>query len=327
MTALASALTQRRATGFDGVLHSRDLMTHDIEVRDVPDRRRWLAELCAGRSVLHVGCCDVPIFDPNNNLHIFLAEYARRLDGLDVSEEGIAVLRRHVEGDYFLDPSEVRRAYDLLLVPEVLEHTPNAGDFLAGIFSLRATRTLITAPDIRWYERMERRGDVFTERVHGDHKAWYSPYTLLNAIRPFVDGARDELEVFLLPKTGSVGVLVTRAIVADGAEEPALAAPLEPESALRQAAACVAEGRDAAALEILREAEARTHVPELRHEILRVLLDLGRTMDVLRRGIPWIAAAPRDTTLRAHCADAMERLGDHARARKLRGAIPESRKR
>ena len=94
------------------VLQSKSLMEHRVLVSSVADRREWLKEHCSGRSVLHVGCCDVPIFDPETNLHIFLAKHTDRLDGLDISEEGIAVLRRHVAGDYFTAPAQINPGRD-----------------------------------------------------------------------------------------------------------------------------------------------------------------------------------------------------------------------
>jgi len=299
------------------VLRSRDLMTHAIDVREVEDRRAWLAALCAGRSVLHVGCCDVPIFDPNNNLHIFLDDHAARLDGLDISEPGLALLRRHVEGEYFTDPAQVTRAYDLVLVPEVLEHTFNPGLFLTSVFSVRATQYLVTAPHIEWYARTRREGQTFHEQVHGDHKAWYSPYTLLNTLRPFIDEARDEVEVFLLPKTGSVGVMVTKPLEVEQTS-PRAEPPLELDVALERAETNVAQGRDARALQLLGDARRAHADPRLLHAELGILLTLGRTMDALRRGVPWLSTHPTDTICRMHCADAMERLGDKERAQKLR---------
>jgi len=306
-------------------LRSSDLMSHEIEVVDIHDRREWLSTLCAGKSVLHVGCCDVPIFDPNNNLHIFLSKHTSRLDGLDISEPGIALLRRHVDGMYFTDPSRVTREYDIVLVPEVLEHTPNPGHFLTGIFSVRARRYLVTAPHIQWYERTSRRGGTFCESVHGDHKAWYSPYTLLNTLRPFIDEERDGVDVFLLTKTGSVGALVSKPICIETFELSDSPAALDVEGALRRAEALASDQRDAAALRLLAEARQAHADARLVHAELRILLALGRTMDALRRGIPWLGQHPRDVPCRGLCADAMERLGDGERAEKLRCAPESSR--
>jgi hypothetical protein len=298
-------------------------MTHQIEVSDIEDRRAWLAEHCAGRSVLHVGCCDVPIFDANNNLHIFLSRQTDRLDGLDISEAGIEVLRRHVEGEYFTDPATVSREYDLVLVPEVLEHTFNPGDFLSGIFSIPATKYLFTVPHIQWYERTRRDGGSFHEEVHGDHKAWYSPYTLLNTLRPFIDEDRDDVEVFLLSKTGSVAALLTKPVTPqpfDGAQPNEV---LGIDAALEAVQALVAEGRGGAALRILGAAGRQTPDQRLVCAEVEILLGLGQTMEALRRSVSWLKEYPQDIRCRRLCADALESLGDHAAARKLRGTGQE----
>jgi len=192
------------------LVRSTAFMDHQIAVVEVSDRRPFFAERCAGKAVLHVGCCDVPVFDPDTNLHIALARHTDRLDGLDVSCDGIAVLRRYVDGEYFTEASAVNRQYDLVLAPEVLEHTENARQFLDGIFAIPATQYLITAPHYQGYQHSRREGDRFFERVHPDHKAWYSPYTLVRTLLPFIDPEHDDVEVFLFAATGSVAVAVTK---------------------------------------------------------------------------------------------------------------------
>ena len=301
------------------ILRSSDLMTHQIEVSDVEDRRAWLAEHCAGKSVLHVGCCDVPIFDANNNLHIFLSRHTDRLDGLDISAEGIEVLRGHVDGEYYTDPAAVSREYDLILVPEVLEHTINPGEFLAGIFSIPATRYLFTVPHIQWYERTRRDGTSFHEEVHGDHKAWYSPYTLLNTLRPFIDEERDEVEVFLLSRTGSVAALLTKSLTPEPFDGTEPSEALGVDDAIEAAQTLVSEGRGGAALRVL-AAAGREH-PDQRLVCAEVelLLGLGQTMEALRRSVAWLKEHPQDARCRLLCADALESLGDREAAQKLRG--------
>jgi hypothetical protein len=300
------------------VLRSEGLMDHQVVVTDVKDRRAWLAEHCGGRSVLHVGCCDVPIFDPETNLHIYLARHTDRLDGLDISQEGIAVLRRHVEGDYFTSPEQISKQYDVVLVPEVLEHTPNPREFLEGVFSVVATSYLITAPHIQWFQRTRREGAVFHEQVHGDHRAWYSPYTLLNTLLPFIASERDDIEVFLLESTGSVAAKITTGRV----PEPFPARPTEPEAdvdgALRLAESRARNGDVAGALRVLERARDRHSDARLVHRALELLLDLGRNMDALRLGVGWMKTQPNDPRCLELCARAFEALGDREQAAGLR---------
>jgi len=304
-------------------LRSMDLMTHHIEVTDVDDRRQWFSELCAGRSVLHIGCCDVPIFDPNTNLHIFLAKHTDRLDGLDISEPDIAVLRRHVDGLYFTNPADVTREYDIVLVPEVLEHTSNPGAFLTDLFSVPAEKYLITAPHIQWYKQSSREGNVFHESVHEDHKAWYSPYTLLNTLRPFIREEHDKVEVFLLKTTGSVAVLLTKSVTPKPFQGREPEEVLSVAAALERARAYAAKSRDAAALRVLEAAQKATDDGVLVYAQLELLLGLGQTMEVLRRSVVWMRSHPKDLRCRELCANAMEALGDVEGARKLRSGSVE----
>jgi len=74
----------RSATGFD----------QQIVAIQLPDRRPLFTERCSQRTVLHVGCCDVPFSDADANLRPALARHTDRPDGLDLSEHGIEVLRR-----------------------------------------------------------------------------------------------------------------------------------------------------------------------------------------------------------------------------------------
>lgn len=307
---------------FREIVRSTSFMDHAIAVTDVEDRRALFAERCASRSVLHVGCCDVPVFDPDTNLHIFLARHTDRIDGLDVSREGIEVLRRHVDGDYFTTHRDVTSDYDLVLAPDVLEHTPNAHEFLAGIFTIRARQYLISAPHIGWFHEVRRTGEIFHERVHPDHKAWYSPYTLLNTLAPFYDKETDDLEVFLFGGGASVAVCVTKPFTPkpDGPRRRSVALFARPEKALERSAELCAEGDEPQALRLLADARTTNDDPRLVHAQLRLLLALGHKMDVLRQGVAFLRWHPDDVECLLCCADAVEALGDATQAAVWRAA-------
>lgn len=303
------------------VLRSTGFFDHQISLSELPDRRPLFIERCAGRSVLHVGCCDVPVFEADSNLHLALAPHTDRLDGLDVSEAGIAVLRAHVDGQYFTHPAQVTRQYDLLLAPEVIEHTSNAHEFLSGLFSVRATQYLISAPHFQWYEKARREGAVFHERVHPDHRAWYSPYTLLNALRPFIDEAQDDVEVFLFTNTGSVAVAVSKPFTPEpfaGRRKPSAASV---EAALHEAQALLADGNGAAALGLIEATRARFADPRLLQVELGLLLAARQNLEALRRGVAWLRTHPDDSACLLLCADAAAAHGDHALAEQWRASL------
>lgn len=145
-----------------------------------------LRGLCAGQRVLHVGCADWPITDPATSLHLALEPHCARLDGLDPHAEALDALRPHVAGELFTDFVQVTASYDLVLVPEVLEHVPDVAGFLAQVEAVDAQLFLISVPDAfqcgaRHFDYLEETG-MFLEAVHPDHNAWYSPYTFANTL-------------------------------------------------------------------------------------------------------------------------------------------------
>ncbi|MGC4026583.1 MAG: hypothetical protein QM744_16435 [Mesorhizobium sp.] len=100
-----------------------------LKVRNLPERLPYIRELCSGRRVLHVGCTDYPVFNPEKNLHIQIRDVCAALDGLDLDKDGIEVLQRYVAGRYYTDVDDIKDAYDLVLVPETIEHVHNIKDF------------------------------------------------------------------------------------------------------------------------------------------------------------------------------------------------------
>lgn len=149
------------------------------------------ARLCAGKRVLHMGCADWPITDPKQSLHLALEPHCAALDGFDVHGEALAGLAPHVRGRLYSRLQDVTAAYDLILVPEVMEHVPDVSGFLAQIDAIEAPTVVITVPDA--YQCHARHFDyvaaseTFVEVVHPDHNCWYTPYTLTNVIAKYTD--------------------------------------------------------------------------------------------------------------------------------------------
>lgn len=145
-------------------------------------------ELCAGKRVLHVGCVDWPITDLQQSLHLRLDAICT-LDGFDIHDEVFPQMQPHLRGRLFSRWEEVREHYDLVLVPEVLEHVPDVQGFLQQLEALDAEHFVITVPDA--FSCMRRHFDyssgaqTFVEVVHPDHNCWYTPYTLANVLRKY----------------------------------------------------------------------------------------------------------------------------------------------
>jgi mannosyltransferase OCH1-like enzyme len=146
-------------------------------------------KLCAGRRVLHVGCADWPIENPNTSLHLALEPVCAKLDGFDIHAEALAALAPYTKGQLFSQFQDLTAEYDLILVPEVMEHVADVEDFLAQLHSLNATSFAITVPDayqcnMRHFD-YQKYSETFTEIVHPDHNCWYSPFTFTNVVKKY----------------------------------------------------------------------------------------------------------------------------------------------
>jgi hypothetical protein len=145
-------------------------------------------QLCAGKRVLHVGCVDWPITDLNHSLHLQLDKICD-VDGFDIHDEAFAQMQPHLRGRLYSRWEELPGGYDLVLVPEVLEHVPDIQGFFAQLDAVGAREYIITVPDA--YSCMRRHFDynagaqTFIEAVHPDHNCWYTPYTLANVLRKY----------------------------------------------------------------------------------------------------------------------------------------------
>lgn len=160
-----------------------------ISFKRVKSREQFFMDHCENKDVLHFGCTDWPIFNPNNNLHIKLSKHTNKLDGFDIDTEGIDVLKKYVDQDYFSDFKDIpKKKYDVCLIPETIEHVENVKYFLENISNINATKFLITAPNC-FAKGINKRNymgkDYFIELVHPDHNCWYSPYTLKNQIEKY----------------------------------------------------------------------------------------------------------------------------------------------
>jgi 2-polyprenyl-3-methyl-5-hydroxy-6-metoxy-1,4-benzoquinol methylase len=158
------------------------------------------AQMCAGRRVLHVGCVDWPITDVRSSLHLQLQPHCAKLDGFDIHEEAFEHLRPHVTGQLHSNWAEVTGEYDIVLVPEVMEHVPDVQGFLQQLNQVNAPHFVITVPDA--YSCMQRHFDyaaqaeTFVEVVHPDHNCWYTPYTFANVVRKYTDWRIDGMWFF-----------------------------------------------------------------------------------------------------------------------------------
>jgi len=169
-------------------------------------RFSFFANLCKDKKVLHVGCADALHFNIDDNLHILLDGYASELHGMDIDENDLNKLKQICKSKYFSNLNDCDRKYDIILVPEVLEHVFNAKEFLDQIFAISFKELIITVPNIIHYgKEMIEEDNSFIEIVHPDHKYWFSPYTLYNIIKPYIKN-ENNCKMYYLENKSMVGI-------------------------------------------------------------------------------------------------------------------------
>lgn len=193
--------TAQRALGLEA-LHDPYFVQKVVVGRELVGLSRLdvFSKLCAGRRVLHVGCTDWPITDPGSSLHVALDAHCAQLDGFDVHPEAFESLRPHVRGDFFSDWSQVQGSYDLMLVPEVMEHVGDVEGFLKQLNGVDVPHIVLTVPDayscFKNHFEYQADAETFVEVVHPDHNCWYTPYTLSNVIKKYTDWSVDGMWFF-----------------------------------------------------------------------------------------------------------------------------------
>ena len=115
------------------------------KVKTVIGRMDFVIDRCKGKRVLHLGCVDEGLtqerIKSGSLLHTRLMSVAKEVLGVDISAEGIKLLREDgidnlVVGNIEqLDQIEElkQQNFDIILLTEVLEHLNNPGLFLQSV--------------------------------------------------------------------------------------------------------------------------------------------------------------------------------------------------
>ncbi|WP_096696949.1 bifunctional 2-polyprenyl-6-hydroxyphenol methylase/3-demethylubiquinol 3-O-methyltransferase UbiG [Polaromonas sp. AER18D-145] len=154
-----------------------------------------LTQWVAGRRVLHVGFADhVPLIASRvadgSWLHSRLTRSASACEGIDINHQGVATARslgfENVHAlDIFAPAATAKLAewrLDLVLVPDVIEHLPDPAAFLRRLAQcMPAAEFVVTVPNALSLRNAVQavRG---VERINTDHRAWFSPFTLLKVL-------------------------------------------------------------------------------------------------------------------------------------------------
>jgi SAM-dependent methyltransferase len=160
----------------------------------VTDRVAFLEEFATHYTrIAHLGCTDWPYTEhrlaTGDLLHQRLLRSAEVI-GIDVDRDGVNRLAELSPNASFLCidvadgvPPAHRGAYDLVLVPETLEHVPNPISFLEGCGTLLgASGTICVTVPNACSPKIGVRAVLGRERVHPDHLVYYSPRTLIQTL-------------------------------------------------------------------------------------------------------------------------------------------------
>lgn len=174
-------------------------------------RQQFLREYCAGKKVLHIGCCDhTPLLREKIEagvwLHGLLTEGAADCVGIDIDADSVAAVRKatgltnvHV-GDVTKPGLQEILSYkwDIVVFGEVLEHIGNPVAFLrsfAANYGRSPAEIAITVPNAR-----KARNFLDTiknvERINSDHRFDFTPYTLSKVLS---DGGCQVNRLLVLP--------------------------------------------------------------------------------------------------------------------------------
>lgn len=149
-------------------------------------RHDFIKQSVHGKKVLHVGFVDYPITNLKKNLHLYISDACLRLDGIDpnIDEETKNILSVK-NGNIYTDWSSLPNDYDIILVPEVIEHVDNVALFLEQLDKFQG-KMIVTAPCAYILSNNFREENgLYIETVHPDHNCWYTPYTLKNVINKY----------------------------------------------------------------------------------------------------------------------------------------------
>lgn len=158
-----------------------------VQINWSPPRERnaLLVSLVKGKRVLHMGCADhVDLIEKKRKqgryLHSLLDNSAECLAGTDVNRDALTEMAQAgMSNLYHVDDLPPDMYFDLLLVPDVIEHVGNVESFLRKLSEINADKIIITTPNAF---RLKNRALFQAELVNTDHKYWFSPYTLTKSI-------------------------------------------------------------------------------------------------------------------------------------------------
>jgi len=163
----------------------------------VPIRNQKILSDCKNKVILHVGAADHPYhkekFKNGSLFHLQLSKVSKKVIGIDVSKEAVNFLKKEgikniYCGDiYSLNKIRRREKFDIILIPEVIEHLPNPGKALESVKKFvknnnKDAEIIITVPNfITWKNIIY--SLLGKENVHPDHNFWFSFKTMKHLLQ------------------------------------------------------------------------------------------------------------------------------------------------
>jgi len=158
-------------------------------------RDDFLLNQCLVKKVVHIGCTDWPFAEVSLKngtlLHAKLLTRAKKVLGVDIDAEGIKLLADLAPGSYVTGnlvnhdcATEISKFdFDLLLVPDVIEHVPNQLDFIAGLLTLaeRSNALIIVSTPNVYSLKSFLAALVGLNYTHTDHRLFHDESTLRTA--------------------------------------------------------------------------------------------------------------------------------------------------
>jgi 2-polyprenyl-3-methyl-5-hydroxy-6-metoxy-1,4-benzoquinol methylase len=178
--------------------HKNDVCLN-LPKKGIRSRFDLLKEHLTNKSVLHIGCSDWPLTEDKvktkDLLHQFLENITKELYGIDTSMEGLRIMKENgIKNIFFGDIYNLHnekklldKRFDVLLIPEVIEHLTNPGLALESVrtYILKTNpkcKIIFTVPNNHnfWYNAYF--GLRNKEVAHYDHKFYFSYRTFRNLI-------------------------------------------------------------------------------------------------------------------------------------------------
>jgi len=181
------------------------------------DRKTFMINRYKDKKILHIGCGggDRYFDDKYNHLHINFINQGMNIDGVDIRKDIIDDMKiKFPNNNFYNSISEIKdeyeNEYDVVLLPEVLEHVDNMRLFLDELFSINAKTFFISVPNCEGYkDKFKRIKDNISEEVHPEHYYWFSAYTLFNSVKQYITDM-DNTSMFYLQNRWSIAIEINR---------------------------------------------------------------------------------------------------------------------